>query len=115
MLNAMTNKGRGGVRDWIIQRVSAVLIAAYVIFLTFYMLLHPGLDYLIWQNLFSMTAMRVFSLLVLFSLVLHTWVGMWTISTDYLKSILVRFVFQVAVFLALSTCLIWGIQIFWGV
>ena len=115
MVRNLTNKGRGGVRDWLVQRVSALIIAVYVIFMVGYFVLHPNLDYLVWQNLFSSTGMRVFSLLVLFGLVSHAWVGMWTISTDYLKSTFGRLFFQVIVFLVLAACLVWGIQIFWGV
>jgi succinate dehydrogenase / fumarate reductase membrane anchor subunit len=115
MVMNRASKGSNGLRDWVIQRVSAVFVAAYVIFFTGYFFLHADLNYLVWQNLFSMTAMRVFNLLVLLALVLHAWVGIWTISTDYLKTPFIRFSFQVIVLLILSSCLIWGVQIFWGV
>ncbi len=115
MVKSVTSLTRNGLRDWIVQRVSAVLIAIYVIFLVIYFLTHPGLEYAQWQTLFTCNAMRVFSLVVVISLILHTWVGMWTIGTDYLKPLAVRLIYDVIVAVALLAFFIWAIQILWGV
>jgi succinate dehydrogenase / fumarate reductase membrane anchor subunit len=115
MVKNVTSLTRNGLRDWLVQRVSALVMLCYTLFLLAYCLLNPTMDYIQWQTLFATTGMRVFSLMVLFSLILHSWVGMWTISTDYLKSTFIRFAFQVIVALTLLACLIWGVQIFWGV
>jgi succinate dehydrogenase / fumarate reductase membrane anchor subunit len=112
---------RNGVADWLVQRVSAVVLGVYFIGLLGYLLMNADLDYAQWQALFSTTWMRLASLLALISLCAHAWVGMWTVSTDYLTEAMVgknanvlRFLFQAAYILLIFIYLIWGIQILWG-
>lgn len=110
----VTSLTRNGLRDWLIQRVSAVIIAAYTIFMLVYLFMHPNLQYGQWQILFSQTWVRVFSLFTLLSILGHAWVGLWTISTDYLKNTAVRLGFQLIIISVLFICVIWGISILWG-
>ena len=112
---SVTNFSRNGLSDWIIQRFSAVVLAAYSGFIIGCLLANPNLDYARWSGFFSCTAVRVFSVLALVSTVAHAWIGMWTISTDYFKPAVLRFVFQLACFLAMFVYFVWGIEIIWGV
>lgn len=115
MLGNITSFTGKGLRDWFVQRVSAILIGAYVLFLLAYLLVHPQLDYLQWNALFHSDIMRLLSFLVLLSLLAHAWIGIWTISTDYIKLSSVRIVFQVVVILALLACVVWGVLILWSI
>ena len=122
MVTNVTNFSRSGLYDWMAQRVSAVILAAYVVFLLGYAVLNPGMGYADWHGLFSNNAMRIFSLLTLVALSAHAWVGMWTISTDYLTPMalgkyatVVRFLFQAACGVAMFTFFAWGVQILWGI
>ncbi|EAT13609.1 succinate dehydrogenase, hydrophobic membrane anchor protein [Bermanella marisrubri] len=112
---SVTNFSRSGLSDWLIQRVSAVILALYTVFIVGFLLANPDLDYAQWKEFFSSNAVRIFSLLALISTVAHAWIGMWTVATDYFKPVSIRFVFQVACFLALFVYLVWGIEIIWGV
>ena len=112
---SVTNFSRNGLSDWIIQRFSAVVLAVYSVFIIGYLLANPDLDYAQWSEFFSCTAVRVFSVLALVSPVAHAWIGMWTISTDYFKPAVLRFVFQLVCFLAMFVYFVWGIEIIWGV
>ena len=65
--------------------------------------------------------MRVFTMMALLALGAHAWVGMWTISTDYLtekalgsKALFIRFSFQALCGVAMFSYVVWGIQILWG-
>lgn len=122
MVTNVTNFSRSGLFDWMAQRVSAVVLAAYFLFLLGYLLANPGMSYADWHGLFSNTAMRIFSLLALVGLTAHAWVGMWTISTDYLTPMAmgkaataVRFLFQAVCGMAMFAFFVWGVQILWGV
>ncbi|WP_313463874.1 succinate dehydrogenase, hydrophobic membrane anchor protein [Stutzerimonas nitrititolerans] len=122
MVTNVTNFSRSGLYDWMAQRVSAVVLAAYFLFLIGYLVVNPGLEYAQWHQLYSATWMRIFSLLALVALSVHAWVGMWTISTDYLTNMAiskwatgVRFIFQAVCGIAMFTMFVWGVQILWGI
>ncbi|ACO79146.1 succinate dehydrogenase cytochrome b556 small membrane subunit [Azotobacter vinelandii CA] len=122
MVTNVTNFSRSGLYDWMAQRVSAVILAAYTLFLLGYLFFSSDLSYAEWHGLFSSTGMRIFSLLALVALSVHAWVGMWTISTDYLTPMalgklatVVRFLFQAACGIAMFAFFVWGVQILWGI
>lgn len=109
MVKSATSLTRSGLRDWIVQRVSAVIIGLYVIFLTSFILFHPQLNFMVWQLLFCHPLMQIFSFLTLVAIVLHAYIGMWTIATDYLtRYTWMRMLFLVLVWLALLAFLAWG-------
>lgn len=114
MVASVTNLGRSGVYDWLIQRVSAVVLAAYTVFMIGFLLFNPDLTYAQWSGLFDSTLMRIFSLLTLLSFGAHAWIGLWTVSTDYIKPAGTRFLFQAACGLVMFAYVVWGVQILWG-
>jgi succinate dehydrogenase / fumarate reductase membrane anchor subunit len=113
-LTNVTSLTGNGLRDWLIQRVTSVILGVYILFLIGFFIKHPHIDYFVWQNLFANTSMRIFTIFALLSLSLHAWVGMWTVVTDYLKWTWLRFIFQMAVILALIAYVVWGINILWS-
>lgn len=115
MVENVSSLTRNGLRDWLVQRVTSVVVAAYVLFLTAYFILHSPLQYSDWHALFSNTCMRVFTFLALLSTVYHTWVGIWTVFTDYVKCIYLRSTLLALVIFALFAYLAWGVAIVWGV
>lgn len=114
LTNALSLTGEG-LRDWLVQRISSVVVAAYFLFLMGFILMHPKLEFWMWQTLFVNPCMRIFTVLFLLSLVLHAWVGVWTVATDYLKVAWFRLIFEVAVILALIGYFIWGVSILWSI
>lgn len=115
MVTSITSFGRSGLYDWMIQRVTAVVLAAYTVFMIGYLAFGAELTYDMWVGLFEGTAMRIFTLLALLSFAAHVWIGMWSVSTDYIKSTGMRFVFQSATGLLTFIYVVWGIQILWGI
>jgi len=115
MVGNITSLTNNGLRDWLIQRVSALVLAVYTIFLLTFIYMHPNLDFMTWQGLFANPIMRIASAIVMLSLISHAWIGLWTVSTDYLKSTVIRVSFQMVVVLLLLAAFIWGIDILWSV
>jgi succinate dehydrogenase / fumarate reductase membrane anchor subunit len=114
MVTSVTNFSRSGLSDWVLQRVSAVILATYAIFIVGYLLCTPELTFGQWKELFSMTSVRIYTLLAVLALVAHAWVGLWTIATDYIKPALIRFLFNAAVIGTLFVLVVWSIEILWG-
>ena len=114
MVNRVVVGAHYGLRDWLAQRVTAAVMAAYCVSLAAYLLLQPRLDYDAWTELFSGQPMRTFTLLFLLSLFYHAWIGIRDIVMDYVKPAGVRLVIHVLVILALLLYTIWSVQILWG-
>ncbi len=115
MVDSVTSLTRNGLRDWLIQRVSAVILGLYMLFLLGYLLAHSPLTFTDWHALFANGFMRIFTFLALLSMLFHSWVGVWTVITDYIKCSCLRLIIEVIVFLALLGYVAWGIEIVWGI
>ena len=111
MVDTVTSMSRSGLRDWLVQRITAVIIGAYFLFILGYLVAHPGLQYADWHALFGGLAMRALSFLTFLSVVYHAWIGMWTIFTDYIKCPAARLTVTVLTVLALFGYLIWAAEI----
>ena len=105
---------RTGLGDWLVQRVTAVIMAIYIFFLFSFFIFHNELQFFTWQALFTSTIIRIFSFLFLLSLLWHAWVGMWIVTTDYLSCSFLRLFAQIIIIIALITYVIWGVIILWS-
>ena len=114
MVNRVIVGAHYGLRDWLIQRITAVVMAVYSVALAGYLLLQPYLNYDVWTGLFSGQPMRTFSLLFLLSVFYHAWIGIRDIVMDYVKPAGVRLVIHVLVILVALLYTIWAVQILWG-
>jgi len=114
MVNRVVTGAHYGLRDWLIQRITAVVMAVCSVALAGYLLLQPRLDYDIWTGLFSSQWVRTLTLLFLLCLFSHAWIGIRDIVMDYVKPTSVRLVIHVLVILASLLYTIWSVQILWG-
>jgi len=118
-VTTVTNLGRSGLSDWLLQRVSGVILLAYFLFVGW--VVAQGVDYASWKALFDQTWVKVFSLMALLSLAAHAWIGLWAVLTDYLTERLMgqtgnvlRFTLQMLTGLVIFVYVVWGVQILWG-
>ena len=114
MMRSITALTTSGLKDWYIQRASAIILAVYVLFVTGYLLGHSDLDYVSWKTLFSSEWMRVFTFVAVVSMALHAWIGMWTVFTDYIHHTLLRSLIQSVTILALLAYVVWAAAILWS-
>jgi succinate dehydrogenase / fumarate reductase membrane anchor subunit len=103
-----------GLRDWLSQRVTAVVMALYTALVLLVVLWHGGLDYPAWRALFADSLFRIATFLFMASLVVHAWVGMRNILMDYAKPAGLRLSLEVAVVCLLVAYAGWTIQVLWG-
>jgi succinate dehydrogenase / fumarate reductase membrane anchor subunit len=114
MVNRIVTGAHYGLRDWLLQRITAVVMAVYVLLMAGYLLIQPYVDYDVWTALFSSQVVRTFTMLFLLSLFYHAWVGIRDIVMDYVNPAWLRMVLHVLVILALLLYAIWSVEIFWG-
>ena len=108
----VTSCGRSGLKDWFIQRVSAVIILLYAAFIiTVVLCLSEGNAYHAWFDIFQNTWVKVFTILAFVALIMHAWIGMWTIFTDYVKCAYFRATLQTVAIVGYFACFIWLICI----
>ncbi len=102
-----------GLTSWLVQRVSAVVLACFALLMAGWLVAHPHPDYAAWAGLFGGNAMRSFTLLVLLALFVHAWVGVRDMVMDYVKPVWLRLALYVLVILALVLYAVWSVQILW--
>jgi len=122
MVKSVTSLGHSGLSNWLLQRVSALVMTAYLIFMVGYFIVNPNPSFEQWVNLHSALAMRIFSLLTILSIAAHAWIGLWCVLTDYItvrligpKATPIRMFLQLAMIALILFYVIWAIDILWGI
>jgi succinate dehydrogenase / fumarate reductase membrane anchor subunit len=103
-----------GLKDWLVQRVTAVVMALYTLLVLAILMVQGGLDRGTWLSLFANSAFRLATFVFMVSLLYHAWIGVRDIYMDYIKPVGVRLALQAATVLLLVAYLGWTIQILWG-
>ena len=105
-----------GTRDWLAQRVTAVLMALFTLAVLAQVLFARGpLDYVRWAGIFHPQWMKMLTFATIIALVYHVWVGMRDVLMDYVKPVGIRLVLQILVIVYLLGCAGWAIQALWRV
>ncbi|MEI6859638.1 MAG: succinate dehydrogenase, hydrophobic membrane anchor protein [Shewanella sp.] len=115
MVTNAASLGRSGVHDFILIRASAIILALYTIFVVGFIAVSSPLTYDTWHGLFSALPMKVFTLLALVAILVHAWIGIWQVLTDYVKPLMLRGLLQFVVVVTALSYLAAGILIVWGV
>lgn len=102
-----------GLKDWLVQRVTALVMAAYTLMVVFVLLAMPKIDFPVWKAIFTHGWIRLATFLFVISVLLHAWIGMRDIWMDYVKPTGLRLLLQVLTILWLVACGGWAMQIIW--
>jgi len=94
-----------GLRDWLIQRATAIVLAIYVVVLAVLTVRARPLNYESWVGIFAPFV----------ALAWHAWIGMRDIWMDYVRPTALRIVLEAGTILWLAACLVWAVQILWKV
>jgi succinate dehydrogenase / fumarate reductase membrane anchor subunit len=103
-----------GWRDWLVQRVTAVMMVAYTLLILGLLLWYGGLDFASWKATFGNEAFRIATFVFMAALSWHAWVGVRNILMDYVKPMVVRLTLQVLVIGVLVGYAGWTLQVLWG-
>ena len=103
-----------GVKDWLAQRVTAVLMALFTLLLLAQVIFTRGpVSYDQWAGIFSAQWMKVLTFTVILAMLYHVWVGMRDIWMDYIKPVWIKLSLEVFTIVWLVACAGWGIQVLW--
>jgi succinate dehydrogenase / fumarate reductase membrane anchor subunit len=114
MVNRVVVGAHYGTRDWLAQRITAVVMVVYTVILLYVFLRNSPLSYGVWKDLFAQGWMRVATLLFAASLAWHAWLGVRDILMDYIQHDGLRLSLQVLTILLLATYAGWTMQALWG-
>ena len=115
MVGNAATVGRSGVHDFILIRSSAIILAAYTLYLLVFFVMTPDITYDIWCSFFAGLVTKVFTILALFSLLIHAWIGIWQVLSDYVKPAFLRGFLQFLIAVTLLSYLVMGFLTVWGV
>lgn len=114
MVKTVLGVNHKGFTDWLIQRISAIVMAIYSVGMIAFFLLHPNLAFDDWKSLFSGTAVKIATIVMFSTLLYHAWVGMWTVFTDYVKCSVLRLILHTLVMLSLFVFFFATLFVLWG-
>ena len=115
MVGNVATVGRSGVHDFILVRTSAIILTLYTLLLAGFFITTSDVTFEIWQAFFAHMSVKIFTLLALLSLVVHAWIGVWQVLSDYIKPAFLRgslqFLFSVTLlaYLAAGFITVWGV------
>ena len=110
----LTTGANYGLRDWLGQRVTAVVMAVFILCLAGGLLVAPPQGYAGWKALFANQWMRIAAFLFLVTLFWHAWIGVRNILMDYVHATGVRLTLQILVILSLLFYIVWSAEILWS-
>lgn len=103
-----------GLRDWMMQRITALIMAAFTLVLVARVLLVSGpIGYVQWAGIFQPQWMKSLTFVTIVALCWHTFAGMRDIFMDYIKPIPLRLVMHIGMIVWLIGCAGWAIQVLW--
>ncbi|MCE0557919.1 MULTISPECIES: succinate dehydrogenase, hydrophobic membrane anchor protein [unclassified Motilimonas] len=114
MVKIASGLGRSGVHDFVLIRASAVILTLYTLYLVGF-IAFTDITYESWQGFFSGVFTKAFTMLALVAMLVHAWIGLWQVLTDYIKCALLRGSLQ---FVLTSVAFIYvfvGFSVLWGV
>lgn len=103
-----------GLRDWLAQRVTAVLMVFYILLLVAMTGTVAPQDHAAWRAIFSHQWMRIATFLFFASLFWHAWVGVRNVLMDYVKPTMIRLTLQILAIVSLLAYLVWVAEILWS-
>jgi succinate dehydrogenase / fumarate reductase, membrane anchor subunit len=104
-----------GVGNYLLQRLTAVVLTAFSLFLALRLLFGGPLGYDGWAVLFVPLWMKIVTLVALLALLYHAWIVVRDIWMDYVKPTGIRLALQMLTVLWLLFCAVWSVQILWRV
>lgn len=79
-----------GLRAWLVQRMSAVYMLLFIVYLLAHFIVDPPRSYLEWHSWIMSLGVRIAAFVFFAALLAHAWVGLRDVMLDYVHPLAVR-------------------------
>jgi succinate dehydrogenase / fumarate reductase membrane anchor subunit len=107
----MTPAAATGLRAWIVQRISAIYLALFIIYCLIVCAGADEFSYAAWRGWLAQPFVTIGIGLFFLALLLHIWVGVRDVLLDYIKPIGLRFTLLALLAVSLIGLGLWVVQI----
>ena len=122
LVTNVTSLGRSGLADFVLQRVSAVILGLYALCISGFFATTPNVDHTALVGFLDSLTMKAFTTLAVAALATHAWIGMWTVGTDYIRRhyfgrghTVYLAVYQVVCLGAVFVYVLWPLSVVWQI
>jgi succinate dehydrogenase membrane anchor subunit len=102
---------RSGLGEWVVQRLTAVYILIYIVVALIVFSLSPVSSYADWLSRSSSLIFQITTLMFIFSLLAHAWLGLKSVFLDYVHPWRLRFVLLMLLATLLLGSAVWALLI----
>ena len=113
LIQLLTNK-YPGMRLWLSQRLTALVMAFYIVLLVVMLLILQPTGFAAWHDFVSPIWFRVATLIFFMCLFMHAWLGVADVLKDYVFNKTLRGYMQIGVDIVLVAYLFWLTFILWN-
>ena len=99
-----------GLRAWLLQRFTALYLAAYLLVMTGTLLSTNSPTYSQWRDLFQLPWTSVATVIFAMAVLLHAWVGIRDVLIDYVHAVWLRLMLMALTGLMLLASLLWVVR-----
>lgn len=96
---------------WLLQRITAIYLGVYLLYVLGHFWLHPRPDYVEWRAWLAHPLIAICNTAFVFALLLHGWVGLRDVVLDYIHHLGLRLVTLTLIAFLLMGCGLWAAHI----
>ncbi|MDH3871498.1 MAG: succinate dehydrogenase, hydrophobic membrane anchor protein [Gammaproteobacteria bacterium] len=100
-----------GQRPWLLQRLSGVYLAVYLVYVIASSMQHGAYSHQEWHAWLGHPVMGIATAGFILAMLVHGWVGMRDVILDYVHPLGIRLLLLVLIGLALITCGLWALRV----
>lgn len=100
-----------GLRAWLLQRLTAVYLGLFLVFVTLRFWFHPIPDYPAWHDWLADPLINLATGLFVLSLLIHAWVGVRDVVMDYVRHTGLRVALLALIVLTLAGTGLWVLRV----
>jgi len=107
----MSNRRASGLKAWVFQRITAVYLGLFVLYLTWYFIFSAPATHPAWSNWLASPHINISFLFFTISLLFHAWIGMRDVVLDYIHPLIIRVLVLILIGIGLISSGLWVMKL----